>query len=306
MQNKYRVIVHQAPITSITSSSWLNGAITDLIDQCNLSVLTNAYIQVKITNSTGGSTTLVPTPFWVDQIDIFNAQGNALSSITGQQLFLTLAFLSHNEFEQMASYICLSTIYATTGTTVANGTSGIYYISLFYLFGSTKLHLAGLAEELTVHVKTNVTSLTLLSGSHPTVTEVALILKGYNEPNIHHKAHKRAYNNRLPLKLPFYNWQLVKNSQTLATSTQYTVTLSSLQGPVMGMFFSLCSGPNTGSIQGTYQAVAFFDIQLSSGESLTGHYIKLHEDNELENAELICLAITRTGTLWVFSALITS
>jgi hypothetical protein len=51
-----------------------------------------------------------------------------------------------------------------------------------------------------------------------------LILKGYNEPSTHHDT----YNNRMPLKLPFYNWQVVKDSQTLATSTQYTVTLSGL------------------------------------------------------------------------------
>jgi hypothetical protein len=248
VQNKHKVVVRQAPMTSISSSSWLDGAITDFkLERCSLSVLTNAYILVKITNSTGASTTLAPTPFWVDRIEIFNAQGSALSSITGQQLFLTLAFLSRNEFEQLASYMCLSTAYATTGTAVADAASGVFYIPLFHLFGSTKLHLAGLAEELTVSVKTNVAGLTILSGSHPTVTEVALILKGYNEPNTHREARKVAYNNRMALKLPFYNWQVVKDSQTLATSTQYTVTLSGLRGPVMGLFFTLRSGPNTGS-----------------------------------------------------------
>jgi hypothetical protein len=160
VQNKHKVVVRQAPQSSITSSSWLNGAITDFkLERCSLSVLTNAYILVKITNSTSASTTLAPTPFWVDQIEIFNVQGNALSSITGQQLFLTLAFLSWNEFEQLASYICLSTAYATMGTAVADATSGVFYIPLFHLFGSTKLHLNGLSEEITVRVKTNVTYL---------------------------------------------------------------------------------------------------------------------------------------------------
>jgi hypothetical protein len=54
----------------------------------------------------------------------------------------------------------------------------------------------------------------------------------------------------------------------------------------MGLFFMLHSGPNTRSTQGTYQAVASYDIQMASGESLTGHYVKLHEDSRLENAEL--------------------
>jgi hypothetical protein len=44
-------------------------------------------------------------------------------------------------------------------------------------------------------MKTNVTGLTILSGSHPTVTEVALILKGYNKPNTYCDAHRVAYNN---------------------------------------------------------------------------------------------------------------
>jgi hypothetical protein len=71
VQNKLRVTMRQALITSISSSSWLDGAITDFkLECCSLSVLTNAYILVKITNSTGASTTLMPTPFWVDQIDI--------------------------------------------------------------------------------------------------------------------------------------------------------------------------------------------------------------------------------------------
>jgi hypothetical protein len=101
---------------------------------------------------------------------------------------------------------------------VADAISGVFYIPLFYLFGLTKLHLARL-KQLTVHLNTNVTCLTILSGSHPTVTKVVLIIKGYNKPNTHHDACIVAYNNRMPLKLPFYNWQLVKDLQMLATST---------------------------------------------------------------------------------------
>jgi hypothetical protein len=185
---------------------------------------------------------------------------------------------------------------------VADGSSGVFYIPLFHLLGSTKLHLAGLSEKLTVRMKTNVTGLTILSGSHPTVTEVALELKGYNEPNAHREARKVSYNNRMPLKLPFYNWQANRESQTLATSMQYTVNLSGLRGPVMGLFFTLRSGPNTGSTQGTYQAISSYDVQLASGKSMTGHYVKLHEDSKIKNAELFdnLFAITRTGTLFPF------
>jgi hypothetical protein len=48
VQNKHKVVVCQVPITSMTRSYWLNGSITDFkLDICNLSVLTNAYIQVN-------------------------------------------------------------------------------------------------------------------------------------------------------------------------------------------------------------------------------------------------------------------
>jgi hypothetical protein len=154
--------------------------------------------------------------------------------------------------------------------------------TLFYLFGATKLHLDGLSKELTMHLKMNSSSLTLLAGSHPTVTDVALILKGYNEPNAHCDACHTAYNNRIP----FNNWQVVKDNQTLTVSTQYTVNLSGLSKLVMGLFFMLCSGPDTGFTQGTYHAVSFYYIQMASGESLTGHYVKLHENSRLEYAEL--------------------
>jgi hypothetical protein len=164
--------------------------------------------------------------------------------------------------------MCLSTTYATTGTTVAGVMSGIFYIPLFYLFGLTKLHLTRLAEELRVRMKTNVTSLTILFGSHLIVTEIALILKGYNEPSAYCKAHKVIYNNRMPLKLLFYNWQVVKNFQTLATSTQYIMMLSGLWGLVMGLFFTMRSGPNTGSMQATYQAVVFLISSLHQANPL--------------------------------------
>jgi hypothetical protein len=61
---------------------------------------------------------------------------------------------------------------------------------------------------------------------------------------------------------------------------------SGLGGPVMGLFFTLRSSPNTGSIQGTYQVISLYDIQLGTSESLTSHYIKLHKDSKLENTEM--------------------
>ena len=288
VQSKQKAIVRQAPITALSGSSFLNGSSLDFkLDRSHLSIFTNAYIQVKISNSTGGSITLAPTPFWVDRIEIQGPGGQILTMIRGQELFLTLsAFLSRNEFEQMAPHMCLSTAYATTGTVLANGASDAYYIPLFHLFSACKLHLDGLAGDFTVRILTQSSTYTLLAGTHPTVSDVALIMKGFNESSDMRAERKSTYHSRWPLKLPFINIIRHLDNQTLAASTQYSTLLSTLRGTFVGIFITVRAAAITATNQGNYQALTSFDLQLASGESLLGHYVRLDEDNKLECAEL--------------------
>eukprot|EP01127_Copromyxa_protea_P020655 TRINITY_DN692_c0_g1_i17.p2 TRINITY_DN692_c0_g1~~TRINITY_DN692_c0_g1_i17.p2 ORF type:complete len:380 (+),score=32.86 TRINITY_DN692_c0_g1_i17:2007-3146(+) len=286
--NKHRISVLQAPTTTVQSSTFFNGVgKTDFeLDDSAISTLTNAYIKVSVTNGTGASCTLAPTPFWVDKLEILNSTGTELAAITGQELFLSLAFLSRNEFDQLASYLCMSNAYATTGTALADGASGVYYIPVFHMLNACKLHLAGIKGDLTIRLKTSGASLSLLAGSHPTVTDVSLVMKGYAEPDNRRQSRIAAYNAKVPLKLPFYNWQRVQSTQTLAANSKYNVVLQGFSGPVMGMFVCVRSAPSTGAGQGTYQAIKDIDVQLAGGESLIGHYVKGHADLKIENAEL--------------------
>ena len=87
------------------------------------------------------------------------------------------------------------------------------------MLATTMLHLFGLDGNITVRVKTNHVVQTIISGSHPTVDEVALILHGYNDPSAHRLACTAVYNSPTFLKLPMYNWQSTSNNQTLAAST---------------------------------------------------------------------------------------
>src|SRR5690606_18789287 len=140
--------------------------------------------------------------------------------------------------------------------------------------------------ELTIRLKTAGTAVALVAGTHPTVTDVGLIMKGYAEPDNRRESRIAAYNGKLPLKLPFYNRQRVQSSQTLAANSKYNVILQGLTGPVMGFFVTLRSAPNTAAGQGVYQPIESIDVQLAGGESLTGHYVKTHSDMKLEAAEL--------------------
>lgn len=287
VQNKHKITAIVPPRNSVVQSSFLNGSMVEfLLDRSQVSTLCNAYIRLEITNSTGAVCTFAPSPFWIDRVEILDPSQNILSTLTGQQLFLSLAFLSREEWTQLAAYMTSNADYSTAGIDLANGATGFYYIPIFHLFAAAKLHLAGLKGELTVRVHTASSSTVLIAGTHPTVVNVQLQLKGFAEPADRRQSRALVYNGQTALKLPIFNFLSHKDIQTLAVSSTYTSVLSSIKGNVIGLFFTVRAGAITAANQGTYNAVASYDLQLSSGESLLGHAIRLHTDQKIENAEI--------------------
>jgi hypothetical protein len=289
VDNKHKVTARQAPQNAITGSSFFNASETIFKVEPNLvSTLTHAYIQIKITNSTGAGVTLAPVQSCIERIEILGTSGNVLAAITGQQMMLSNMFMFRNEFEQLYTYLGFaSTAYSTAGDVIANGASAIRYIPLLHVFAAAKLHLAGLRSQCSIKVITQGSTYCLISGSHPTVTDVQLILKGYGEPVETRTARYSIYNDsKLHLRKPYLGWLLNKEAQTLAVSTQYSSTLNNIKGTVAGLVFVLRSTTITAANQNTYQPVTSFDLQLASGESLLGHYVRLHEDSKVEAAEL--------------------
>eukprot|EP01127_Copromyxa_protea_P002317 TRINITY_DN1220_c0_g1_i12.p1 TRINITY_DN1220_c0_g1~~TRINITY_DN1220_c0_g1_i12.p1 ORF type:complete len:127 (+),score=18.63 TRINITY_DN1220_c0_g1_i12:322-702(+) len=72
VQNKNRVICRQQPQTSYVASTFLDGGEIEFkIKKDHLSTLTHAYVAVKMTNTTGASLTVAPTPLWIDRAQIF-------------------------------------------------------------------------------------------------------------------------------------------------------------------------------------------------------------------------------------------
>ena len=304
VDNKHKVITRQAPQNSIVGSSFLNGSETQFkIDKNLISVLTHAYIQVKITNSTGGTTTLSPIQSCIDRIEILGTASNVLASITGQQLMLSNLFLHRVEFDQLFSYLGFADVsYSTAGDAITNGTSVIHYIPLFHLFSAAKLHLAGLKSECFVRVLMQNSTFTLVGGTHPTITDVNLILKGFNEPRAISDSRNQVYNDvKLPIRKPFLNWIVNKDVQTLAVSTQYSSTLSSIKGIIAGLLVVFRPTALTAANQSTYQAVTSLDVQLASGESLLGYYVRLHDDYKIEAAEMFPNLLTVNKNIYAIS-----
>lgn len=288
VQTKNRVMVRQAPSTAVNGASFLNGGQVDFkIDRGLLSILNHAYLQIKITNATGAAVTLAPMQLAVDRIEFFAGNGgNILTTVWGQSLYLSNLFMSRDEIEGSFSNFGLAANYATTGDVLAIAASKVYYIPILHLLPAAKLHLAGLNSELTIRVWMQSSAFTILAGAHPTITDTSLILKGYEEPNSVRVGRRAVYNSaHLSLRLPYLNWMNNRDTQALAVSSQYTSILQSIKGVIAGLIITLRPVGFTGATQANYQPVASIDLHLASGESMLGHYVRLHEDFRLEAAE---------------------
>eukprot|EP01127_Copromyxa_protea_P002324 TRINITY_DN1220_c0_g1_i9.p1 TRINITY_DN1220_c0_g1~~TRINITY_DN1220_c0_g1_i9.p1 ORF type:complete len:198 (+),score=41.95 TRINITY_DN1220_c0_g1_i9:1060-1653(+) len=113
-----------------------------------------------------------------------------------------------------------------------------------------------------------------LAGSHPTINDVYMTVKGYAETNNAAALRYAVFNDKnMHLRLPFPNFIDHKETMTLAASTTYTSTMKTVKGTIIGLFVSL-------------RAIASLDIQLA-GKSLLGGYIRTHDDLKLEMAELL-------------------
>eukprot|EP01127_Copromyxa_protea_P002315 TRINITY_DN1220_c0_g1_i1.p1 TRINITY_DN1220_c0_g1~~TRINITY_DN1220_c0_g1_i1.p1 ORF type:complete len:195 (+),score=40.22 TRINITY_DN1220_c0_g1_i1:1060-1644(+) len=110
-----------------------------------------------------------------------------------------------------------------------------------------------------------------LAGSHPTINDVYMTVKGYAETNNAAALRYAVFNDKnMHLRLPFPNFIDHKETMTLAASTTYTSTMKTVKGTIIGLFVSIAS----------------LDIQLA-GKSLLGGYIRTHDDLKLEMAELL-------------------
>ena len=286
VETKQKRIVKQTTLSSFTGSSFLNGGqITFKLDATNVRILNHIYFQVKVANGTGGAVVLAPTLSWIDKITI-SAGDKTLAQITGQQLLLSLAFLSREEFEQLAKYFCTDANYSTAGVSLANGASGVYYIPLYHLFSAARLCLNGLQDEVKVFIQMAPSALSLISGLVPNVTEACLILKGFHESDSMTQSRCNLYRSQVPYKIPILNFLNHNDTQNLAASTQYTSKLVNIKGQISGLFIAIRVSAKTAANQSNYVPIASLDLELAGGDSIIGHYQRLDEDMKIECAEL--------------------
>lgn len=110
-------------------------------------------------------------------------------------------------------------------------------------------------------------------------------MEGVAEVSSRPDARRAIYNaTYMFLKLPFFNFAPHRDVVSLAASSTYT---NLYHGNICGLFVAVRPATLTAANQGTYSALASLDVHLSSGESITGHETKLHEDWKLDCSELV-------------------
>ena len=271
------------PMNGFNSGNFLNSAQVDYkLDASDVSVIDHAFLCVNITNSTGAAVTLPPTPFWFDKIEVLAPNSNTLCTLYDIELWQSICMLPRVDFDSLATLMGTTTAYSTAGVTIANNGSTELYLPLITLFNACRLHLPGINASLTFPFYAKPSAMTLIAGSHPTITKAVMLLCGFDESQDKRNARTAVYRNRVPrfsrtpLYLPFYNWERFTQTLTLNPSVKSDIKLSGFSGMFSSLFIVIRAKPLSAANQGTYIALDSFSVADESGAIFDGNHIKTH------------------------------
>ncbi len=285
-----RIIVSQQPSTQVPSDSLTGSSIDFRLERGQLhGITTHILLKMTVQNDTGATITLPPTPFWIDRVEIFSDNGGVLlNTIYGQELWLSLSWLSRDEFEGFAEALNTDIDYQSGGVLPLPDTeTRDYYVILSETLKSTSMVMSGLKSELLYRVYFNRENLTVINGSVPRLVNASLLLKGLEEPaDILNKRRQVWLNNQC--LVPYCNWVRMSKNLELADNQTYEIVLSGLQGITLGLFITIRLQNFDASNQGEYfnYQCTDWDVLLSSGDSMIGFYKRGYEDNNLEYSEI--------------------
>ena len=283
---QFRNLILVPPSSTVSSGLFSAGLIEfRLSKQTVVDNLTSVVIKITLSNATGAAVVLAPVYSWIDRWELYGASGNKLLSQTygNTEMFHNLMFINRTEYECNAASLAMTTSYGTSGVSLANGATATYYVPLYNFFSATKLHLAAIPGDLVVRIRFNPTTLSLISGAAPTITDINLQLRGLMEPDAYRKERVADYT-RYKHDLPFLSNQRQSQTLTLAPSTTYNIILSGFRGICSCMAFVVQASPITSANQYTYFQMQDFDLQDQSGISLRGSYRTTFADTQLDYA----------------------
>lgn len=284
-----RVIVSQAPSTQVPSDALNGGSIDFRLERGQLHGITShILLKMTINNDTGGLVDLPPTPFWIDRVELYSDNGGVLLNTTyGNELWLSLAWLSRDEFEDFAEALNTDIDYRSDGgNTLAINETRDFYVILSETLKSTTMVMGGLKSELLYRVYFQREQFSVVNGAVPRMTNSTLLLKGLEEPADILNKRRQVWLNNYCL-VPYCNWIRMTKALELAPSSNYEIVLSGLQGITLGLFIVVRDANFTASQQADYSNIFLndWDIVLSSGDSMIGFYKRNNQDIRLDYAE---------------------
>lgn len=282
VENRVVDLTEVQPQTSFSPAAFFGGApMSFKLSTNDLSIIDHAFLVFKVTNSTGGAVVTPPTAFWFNKIAVRAPNGNTITEVRDIDSWLSQLMLARTDHESISALVNSTDAYLTTGNSLANGASVELYLPLFTLFNACRLHLPGINGDLELFVEPKPSAMTLVSGTHPTVTSATLLLAGVDEAQERRNRRTQEYRGRIPHFLPFYAWNHFTQALTLAAGIKSDVKLSGLKGQFSALFVLVRALPLTAATQGTFIKLDEHSVRDQSGQIFCGNHAKTHERSRI-------------------------
>lgn len=217
----------------------LNIGTGNVVDVCR-----NLVFEFTVTNTGASAMTLMPVPYWINNIQVLSA-GSVLETLYSESLsFVDELFLMQNDEHILAlqslenfSY-SNTTGYATNSTTLAAGASKTYFFNLYCCINRCQFMLSAVNSQIALQFQFNAAPYTIASTSTTiSMTGAQLIMSGYRyEDSVRNKLLDR-YARNVTL---FSYWQGRKEVQSnvaLSNSNTTSVQITNFSGQKLACLF---------------------------------------------------------------------
>ena len=156
--------------------------------------VTKGYLRFVVTNNTGASVEMVDVSHWIDQISYQDSTGNNIVTVRGDEIFDNLArFTPWDEWKRTCSLVNCSSRYGK-GNILQNGQTYTYYLPLpINWMVATGFPIFMINSDLQMFVRFLSSSVTVVNGTAPTLSQFSLELEEEELPNRHLAEYNRMY-----------------------------------------------------------------------------------------------------------------
>lgn len=267
-----------------------NGGSVDIrIPARSFAYADHMTLHLRITNSTGAATTLVPARWLFNRIEIWANNGQRkIADILPEELWASTALFSSDQWEHHSA---LENTTADWGspTAISNGTTVDYYVRLTgNIFGQIKLPMMALDGDLVIRPyfepfsKTNAAS-----GAAPTLTALNVIFNCVVLDQKDYLLKQAEYRSKPHIYDYLDGIRQLWPAQAITAGQSLELRLSGIRGRIPGLFvFVRANNPTGANLYGFADLDnCTFDLLTPNGDSMliyqpSGRFLRFHEFSE--------------------------